>query len=139
MSQKPKSSSFSMKQQEGNFFQDRKRKSTAHVVVVPNPMREVQMEDAIQNIKIIADAKEEQYFNDINRSDYATEQTRFNFHNNMSTHLRGSLPSLPENIPRFNNKSMPRLTKGPMPVAARHVSRRKHKLDINKISSNIHK
>ena len=133
---KSKNNSFSVNQPESSFFKDRKRLSAVHAVI-PEQIREVQLEDSLANIKVVADSKGDNLLTPNHMNDYSSEVARFSMLNNPSILAQGNLPSLHENL-RGTIKSMPRLSHGAIPVAGQ-FRQRKRRLDINKLTSNLHK
>lgn len=134
---KAKNSSFSIRQPQDSFFKEWKRQPGIHSLLM-DQTREVALEDTGTNIKIITDIKNPNKLHEPQNIDYIS--TFAIGTSKASRDFRGSLPTLPENVPnRATNKSMPRLNSGAYPVAASHYKQRKRRLDINKISSNLHK
>jgi len=136
---KSKKYSVSYKNSEASFFQNRKRLSSAHPGF-RDQTREVYIEDAVNNIKIIAENKIDSRPLPNPMNDYSSEYVKNSMENNSSVIVKTNLPTLPEDTKTDkNNKSMPRLMKGRIPVPGSFNRQKRHKLDINKISSNLSK
>lgn len=100
----------------------RHRLSSAHPDPSPHPdpfIHQIAVEDSQTKIKIIPHS-----------TDYISEEPKHSMMN-----YAGSDETREENF----NKSMPRLLKGRIPTSAQHYKRRRRKLDISKISSNLRK
>ncbi|CAI2374357.1 unnamed protein product [Moneuplotes crassus] len=129
---KGKPSSFTLHKSQNNEGSNRKMSINSDPIKVHQ--REYRREDSDTKSRILGERDGSSH----NNNDYNSEYTNLST-DNYKYKIKGSLPSLPESSgTKKYNKSVPRLSQLGFPIAGR-MKYRKRKLNINKISSNLHK